>query len=162
MLERCTNNLERWGGVHQMIDQWLHHRRDLITQYVNAEKPATNGYRPLTMEAKLEQLCNALVDYASQGHFEIYEQLLREAQAFNDGTEDILNSLMPNIQSSTDAILDFQDRYAGQPLSEAQQLQLRQDLSSLGEALAERFEYEDQLIADIHEAHRDSSPSQTL
>ncbi len=159
MLERCTNNLERWGGVHRLIDQWLEHRKELISLYVNLEKQVPKSYRPISLESKLVDFCNELVDYASQGHFEIYEQLLREAQAFNDGSEAILGELMPEIQQSTDQLLSFQDQYAGNPLTEELKQKLHHDLSILGESLAERFDHEDRLIADIHEAHRASLPS---
>ena len=30
MLEDCKNALERWGGVHVLIDRWLDQRRQLL------------------------------------------------------------------------------------------------------------------------------------
>lgn len=33
MLESCRNAQERWGGVHLLIDRWLHERHALINAY---------------------------------------------------------------------------------------------------------------------------------
>lgn len=151
MLERCKNNQERWGGVHRLIDHWLDQRRQLITLYVHLEQPSKQVSERI--ELKVMAFCDHLVDYLSEGHFEIYEQLLKEAQAFNDGTERILVQLLPSIERSTQAMLDFQDRYACQEYDEATASSLHQALSDLGERLEDRFELEDRLIAEIHHVH---------
>ena len=33
MLESCRNAQERWGGVHQLIDRWLHERQQLVQAF---------------------------------------------------------------------------------------------------------------------------------
>lgn len=56
---------------------------------------------------------------------------------------------MEMIQPSTELILDFNDKY----LATDDLVALSQDLSNIGEALAQRFESEDALIAVLHDAH---------
>ena len=34
MLEKCQNAKERWGGVSDLIDQWLEQRQSLIRTFV--------------------------------------------------------------------------------------------------------------------------------
>ncbi len=105
----------------------------------------------------LHRLTQILVDYASSWHFGVYEQLLVEAGEFNDGGMDLAKELDPKIQQTTDAILSFSDQYSeleGQ-LTVQDIAHLSEDMSRLGEALAERFELEDQLIEVLHTAHKD-------
>ena len=76
MLESCRNAQERWGGVHLLIDRWLHERHALINAYHELHTD-----RDATARQALQRFCEYLVDYVSAGHFEIYEQLLAEAEA---------------------------------------------------------------------------------
>jgi regulator of sigma D len=96
------------------------------------------------------------MDYLSSGHFEVYEQLLREGSEFADGSLERSQTIFPKIQPSTDASLDFNDHYGKLERPTLRQLcQLSKDLSALGETLEERFELEDQLIETLHNAHKD-------
>ena len=81
MLETCTTSQERWGGVHQLIDRWLAERNQLIMDYTRLRQRV---HTPDSADTALSAFCDVLVDYVSAGHFEIYEQLLREAQDFDD------------------------------------------------------------------------------
>lgn len=155
MLESCKTAQERWGGVHQIIDTWLAERRELISLYF-----ALEGITPFqkdrdSEEVKLTKFCEVLVDYISSGHFEVYEQLLQEAKAFDDGSEKLIAKLMPKIQATTELALDFNDLYSTTELVQQNVESVHSRLSALGEALEERFELEDRLIQDIHEAHRE-------
>ncbi|MFC6977385.1 Rsd/AlgQ family anti-sigma factor [Microbulbifer taiwanensis] len=99
----------------------------------------------------MRQLCQLLVDYVSAGHFEVYEQLIREGQAFDDkqGLEQA-RQLYKDIDKTTDIAVDFNDKY-----QETDDLSsLVSDLSQLGEALESRFSSEDQMIALLHTAHK--------
>src|SRR5690606_39419077 len=79
MLESCRNAQERWGGVHLLIDRWLQERHALITAFHELH----TGVEPVTRPA-LQKFCQLLLDYVSAGHFEIYEQLIHEGEAFGD------------------------------------------------------------------------------
>jgi regulator of sigma D len=90
------------------------------------------------------------VDYVSVGHFEVYEQLAKEAKAFSDSAGLKAGAdLVDKIQPSTEAVLDFNDKYLETDDLDA----LSKDLSIIGEALEQRFESEDKMIEVLHNAH---------
>lgn len=96
------------------------------------------------------------MDYLSSGHFEVYEQLLREGSDFDDGSLEEGQSLLPKIQISTDVALDFNDDFSNLLDPTVQKIrEFSERLSTLGEALEERFELEDQMIAVLHTSHRE-------
>lgn len=147
MLESCKTAEERWGGVHQLIDRWLDERRQLIHAF-NALRDAPSANN------RLRDFCDLLVDYASAGHFEIYQQLIREAEDFNDSAAlDLIGQLYPRIETITRLSVDFNDQHAG-PAGDSDSASLPEDLSALGSLLRERFELEDCLIEVLHNAHR--------
>lgn len=151
MLEKCRNAQERWGGVSDIIDQWLEQRQQLIKALFTLSDSEIG--KPLNEQ--LARFRDLLLDYISSGHFEVYEQLLREGSDFDDGSVNRVQALFPHIQASTDAALDFNDHY---DLFERPTLReirdFAEDLSSLCEALEDRFALEDQLIEVLHTAHK--------
>lgn len=157
MLEKCTNAKELWGGVHEMIDRWLNERRELIVSMFALTQPVASPQKETPTTERVETFCEILVDYVSAGHFEIYEQLMREAREFNDGGEALAETIFPRIQITTEAILDFNDAYQSPDQVKAREAQLNADLSALAETLEERFELEDQLIQSLHEVHREKA-----
>lgn len=154
MLERCRNAKERWGGVSEIIDTWLAERQVLISRFINLPgQDVTDG-----LDSAIERFCQLLVDYLSSGHFEVYEQLLREGSQFDDGSVERAQALFPQIQDSTDIALDFNDRYSKLTHPTVQDVrEFSNSLSDLGVALEERFALEDQLIEVLHTAHRDQA-----
>lgn len=152
MLERCRTAKERWGGVSEIIDHWLEERQSLISVFVSIPGMKVQS----DLSAGSERFCQLLVDYLSSGHFEVYEQLLREGSEFSDGSLEDAQELFPKIQASTDLALDFNDSYSSFPDPTVQELREFVDaLSALGVALEGRFELEDQMIALLHTAHRE-------
>ncbi|MBR9867569.1 MAG: sigma D regulator [Oceanospirillales bacterium] len=152
MLEKCHNAQERWGGVSDIIDHWLAERQKLISFFVAL--PQQNVHE--TLNDKIQEFCQLMMDYISSGHFEVYEQLLKQGSEFNDGSLEQAQELFPKIQASTDIALDFNDIYSdfeGATLQEMYDLTCQ--LSSLGEALEERFSLEDTMIEILHTAHRE-------
>lgn len=151
MLEGCKSAKERWGGVSGIIDRWLSERQELIVLYcsINGMDQFYDDKRPVA--SKLKELCQILVDYASTGHFEVYEQLVREGMEFDDGGIELAKAIIPKLELNTQVCLRFNDNCE----SVSSVLMLQNSLSGLGEALEERFELEDQMIEVLHEAHRD-------
>jgi regulator of sigma D len=92
------------------------------------------------------------VDYVSAGHFEIYYQLLEEAEAYHDGSIEKAQALLPRITETTQIILDFNDRYNDVKAIFDAGL-LAKHLSALGETMAARFDLEDRLVAKLHHSH---------
>jgi regulator of sigma D len=92
------------------------------------------------------------MDYISAGHFEIYEQLLGEARAFDDEPALALAAqVYPQIEASTLAVLDFNDRCDNGDCRDS--VGLARELQRLGQLLHQRFELEDCLIEVLHTAH---------
>ena len=152
MLENCRNARERWGGVSELIDRWLKERQELLVHY--CELSALTDYSQTDMlREKFIRLCEVLVDYVSAGHFEVYEQLIQEAREFNDGGLELAAKLYPRIEQTPEVALNFNDRLDGRELSEVDVRELFNELSRLGEVLESRFEMEDFLIENLHNAH---------
>lgn len=153
MLEKCRNAKERWGGVSEIIDHWLEERQQLISRFVALPSLKVNG----ELKAESEAFCDLLMDYLSSGHFEVYEQLLREGSEFDDGSLEKAQKLFPRIQDSTDYALDINDN-GFDHLTDPTVHQVREfadQMSRLGEMLEERFELEDEMIELLHNSHRD-------
>jgi regulator of sigma D len=151
MLENCRNARERWGGVSELIDRWLKDRQELLVQYCDLSQENSLSETELLQE-KFVRLCEVLVDYVSTGHFEIYEQLIREAHESNDGGLELAARVYPRIEETTEAALSFNDRLDGRELSPDDIKVLFKELSALGEMLETRFEMEDALIGHLYKS----------
>ncbi|HTF98884.1 MAG TPA: sigma D regulator [Cellvibrio sp.] len=151
MLENCKTAKERWGGVSEIIDRWLEERQEMLVQYC-ALSGLSEDLSDVQRGEKLRSFCQILVDYVSAGHFEVYDQLIKEGREFDDA--DALQEagkLYDVVDKTTEKLLDFNDKY----LETDDLVVLSSDLSQLGEALEIRFSAEDRLIAVLHTAHKD-------
>ncbi len=151
MLDNCKSAQERWGGVSDIIDRWLKERQSLLVRFCDLTEIVDDEENP-DRGVILQQVCQLMVDYTSAGHFEVYDQLVKEAEDFDD--KDAITasqSAFDTIDTTTEYILDFNDKY--QEIDDLETLNT--DLSKLGEALVSRFESEDKIIAVLHTAHKD-------
>lgn len=151
MLENCKSAKERWGGVSEIIDRWLEERQAMLVQYC-ALSGLDQDLSDLQRGEKLRSFCQILVDYVSAGHFEVYDQLIKEGREFDDAEAlQEASKLYDTIDTTTERLLDFNDKYL-----ETDDLgSLTADLSQLGEALEVRFSTEDRLISVLHTSHKD-------
>ncbi|MFT5706395.1 MAG: regulator of sigma D [Oceanospirillaceae bacterium] len=152
MLEKCQGAQERWGGVSDIIDSWLEGRQILISHFVALPSQSiAHG-----LNERLSMFCDLLMDYLSSGHFEVYEQLLREGSEFDDGSLEEAQLLFPLIQPTTDQALDFNDKFSLMQDPSVQEIrEFAEQLSSLGEALESRFSLEDKMIELLHLTHNE-------
>lgn len=120
--------------VDPLIKEWLKQRQDLLVLY--SQLCETNCLEP----EKLELFCQTLVDYISAGHFKIFEKVAEKRQ--HRQGNGLNKTMLENISSTTDFALDFNEKYTEPKNFEA----LLQDLSELGEHLAHRMDWEDQLL----------------
>lgn len=155
MLETAqSDRTQVWDSLDTMIHGWLKERQELILLLC-----AVDGLREFTpthvpIKVKLQAFCQVLIDYASAGHFEMYECLMKEADAFGEDGAAIFAQCYPKIQRSTDLAVDFNDQYDHtEQDDETLRKVLAPDMSRLAEALEERFEVEDYLIETMHTAH---------
>ena len=107
-------------------------------------KPGKESYMRLNEKA-LDDFCQSLVDYLSDGHFNIYERIIREME----GTSPFLaaTKLYPLLEANTQQIMDYYDSTLENAIDHDNYLEFQQALSDLGEAMEERFTLEDRLIA---------------
>lgn len=155
MLENCKSAQERWGGVSEIIDRWLQNRQQLLVQYCQLSD-LMKVENQEACASVLQHFSQLLVDYVSAGHFEVYDQLVKEGQEFND-TEGLKKAgeAYKIIDPSTEFVLDFNDKY-----QETDDLEtISKDLSELGEILVNRFEAEDSMIEALHTSHQDQIAS---
>lgn len=153
MLDNCKNAKERWGGVSEIIDRWLKLRQELIVHFC-AISGSAETTRSEVLTNQLEQLCQQMMDYVSAGHFEVYEQLVREAKDFEDENGMALaDKIIPSIEKTTAELVRFNDRFDVTEKSEQGLRMLVEDASQLGEVLEERFELEDMMIQALHSVH---------
>jgi len=153
MLENCKTREERWGGVETLIEGWLKERQELIVLYCSLSGAQAVTPGKVRQVQKLKKFCEILVDYVSAGHFEIYDQLLKEAEDFQDGGEQLASKIYPKLTKTTEIALDFNDKYDTEEHCKDLLAQLANELSRLGEVLVSRFEMEDQLIQVLHTQH---------
>jgi len=97
----------------------------------------------------LRRFRQALVDYLALGPFELYAALEEQpADSPYRPARELARRLYARIARTTQAALDFHDRYdAG--LSGSALAELDEELSRLGEQLAERIALEDRIVAAI-------------
>jgi regulator of sigma D len=95
-------------------------------------------------EEMVRRFCQALVDYAATAHFQLYRYIVENKER-RQAVLELAEQVYPQIAATTDAILDFNDRYDVAPL-ETRIGNLANDLSQLGELLADRIQLEDQVI----------------
>lgn len=152
MLENCQSARERWGGVNGIIDRWLHERQQLLVSYCELSNVKAFTEENVDHQNQLKKLCQILVDYVSAGHFEVYDQLIKEGRDFGDtqGLKEAA-SLYETIDQTTETLLDFNDKY----LETDDLTELAEDLSAIGQALEPRFSAEDQMIGVLHISHKD-------
>lgn len=133
-----------------MIEEWLQQRQHLIVQYCSICGVHQQINDSPTKIQRLKSFCQTLVDYASAGHFEIYKQLLQEAEQVNASALATAEKTLPKIQETTEILLDFNDHYETEELTEEMQVTLAKHLSKLGEAMVMRFDLEDELVGLAH------------
>ena len=104
--------------------------------------------QPFTPEHKtqllLQNFCESLIDYTASAHFQLYRHIDEEKERRLPVLE-IANEIYPTIAKTTQAILQFNDRYDCEDHCDNLG-HLAQDLSAMGELLADRIEVEDRLI----------------
>ena len=145
MLNQLESLTERVGGSNNLVDRWLHDRKHLLVAYYNLVgiKPGKESFMRLNEKA-LDDFCQSLVDYLSDGHFNIYERIIREME----GTNPYLaaSKLCSLLEANTQRIMEYYDSTLENAIDHDNYLEFQQALSDLGEALEERFTLEDKLI----------------
>lgn len=107
------------------------------------------GLRPFKpdqeVQLALQEFCEALVDYTASAHFQLY-RFIDEGTERRTNVKELAKKVYPPIADTTQQILDFNEKYDCEDHCNSL-AELDGDLSKLGELLADRILYEDQIIA---------------
>lgn len=128
----------------QKMDSLLGARKETLSLYSELA-----GLRPFKeddgVSVVLQEFCETLMDYTASAHFQLY-RFIEDGSERRESVRTVAEEIYPNISNTTELFLDFNDKYEaeqkGKNLSS-----LDKDLSSLGEILADRILYEDQVIS---------------
>lgn len=141
----------QFKAVEELLTRWLRERRELLGKYTEIAVAADGLLDAGALARRQQELCELLVDYTSAGHFEVFHELLEEAESVGDGSSALAARVMPAIGDTTEIILAYEEKYGADG---SDKRKLKRDLSALGETLESRFALEDQLIAGLHNSHR--------
>lgn len=138
----------RRNDSRQNLNSLLGARKETLSLYSELA-----GLRPFKEEdgvaVVLQEFCETLMDYTASAHFQLY-RFLEDGRERRAIVRKVAEKIYPNISLTTEQFLDFNDKYEaeqkGQHFSS-----LDNDLSSLGEILADRILYEDQVISAFSE-----------
>ena len=162
MPHRNSNPQQQFNAVEELLTRWLKERRGLLGKYTEIVVTLDNVADGKDLQQRQRDLCQLLVDYVSAGHFEVFHELIAEAESFGDGSGALAEKLMPAIGDTTEVIMAYEEKYSAE---KDYPETLERDLSALGEVLESRFVLEDRLIAGLHNRHRrlvkDQAPQST-
>lgn len=130
-----------------MIRKLVRSRTEMLSLYndLAKKKPFVDADESSEL---LGDFCSALVDYTANAHFQLYRFFAENRERRSDVFE-VADRIYPRIVDITQTILDFNDKYDTEDQRRTQLSHLMEDLSSLGEHLAERIELEDQLVNSL-------------
>ncbi|MDF0535149.1 sigma D regulator [Shewanella yunxiaonensis] len=138
---------QKWGGASRLIDRWLHNRRELLSQYFKlAGIPyGKRDKKSLPEVAQVHLFCEHLVDYISECHFRVINQIMH---SFPEGQK-LTDQLLPKLLETTELLLDFIDKYADVE-SDDMLFELDDDLAELVNTLETRLQLEDRLLQVLY------------
>ena len=151
MPNKRNDTQQQFNAVEELLTRWLKERRAILGKYTEIVVTLDSGLDGEALEQRQTTLCELLVDYISAGHFEVFHELIDEAESFADGSGALAEKLMPAIGDTTEVIMAYEEKYSS---ARGRQEKLKRDLSALGEVLESRFVLEDRLIAGLHNRHR--------
>jgi regulator of sigma D len=139
----------RRAGTRARARRLLDERKRMFVLYSRLVEFAPFTERVPEPELR-DEFCEILVDYMACGHFGLFRRLL-EGRERRVAAARLGDGLYPRIAESTDAVVHFNDRYAGaRKLGDHEAF--ARDLSALGEHLARRVEVEDRMLELLLEA----------
>jgi regulator of sigma D len=134
-------NPERQQQAYQLIAELQYERQKVWSLYCHVAELMPFSANQ-TVRKKLARFSEMLIDYVSLGHFGVCECLFADADN-QDPALSAAKEIYPALSSTTQAAVSFNDKYEH---SAATMLdELKQDLSALGETLAQRIDLEDRL-----------------
>ena len=144
-----TLSSDRRAQSLKMIQQLVGLRTEtlvLLTELVH-KKPFQQSQ---DVPELLQKFCASLIDYTADGHFQLYRHIAERTER-RQAVKQIADQIYPRIMNTTETILAFNGKYDSSEHAGALLAELDDDLSMLGEGLADRIELEDRLIGVLNE-----------
>lgn len=137
---------ERRTGTQDMISKLLSERQEMLVLFCRVA-----GLEPYSRTESLENLlqnfCQILMDYSAFGHFEVFGYI-SDGRERRSSVLRVAEEIYPDFVLASEAAVGFNDKYDSSnhtfDLDD-----LAEDLSRLGEELANRIELEDKLLATM-------------
>jgi len=141
---KTTATQERRNQSGDLVGKLVNERTEMLAMFCRLAgvEPYTPG-KPV--QKLLQEFCQILIDYVAAGHFALYERIV-EGKERRQEVARVAEQVYERIAKTTDAALDFNDKYDCEDHCEALD-GLATDLSHLGEELALRIELEDKLLS---------------
>ena len=156
--ERISAEDNRRTRQTQTINSLLKERQQVLVSMCELAELEPREVAPAKVIQNLQNFNQQLVDYTALGHFEIYERII-DGKERRGNIKKVADRVYPQISKSTQMFVEFDDKYDGADEQESL-TDLYRDLSSIGEAMAERIESEDMLLREISDNLE--SPSKSL
>lgn len=156
--EKISAEDNRRSRQSQTINALLTERQEVLVDMCKlAELESAEQSSDVVID-RLNEFNRSLVDYTALGHFEIYDRII-DGKERRGNIKKVADSVYPTISKTTRTFIDFNDKYEGADDPESL-TNLYADLSTIGEAMAERIESEDMLLREISDQLE--SPSKHL
>ena len=147
--DQRSSDSERRRGTRDSVTKMVQERTEVLSLYwrLAGLDPFNESGQRTSAQKLLQEFCQLLVDYIAAGHFSLYERIVNGTERRRE-LADLAQELYPRIADTTNAALDFNDKYDCDEHYEIAE-SFKSDLSRLGEELAVRIELEDKLIARL-------------
>ena len=134
---------DRRKKVLHAIDELISERNEVLVSYGELAK-IESPEEGRGIYDQVDKFCALLIDYTALGQFEIFGRII-DGKERREDVRLVAEQVYPKLLNSTDVIVAMNEKYdleTGDPVLE----DLHDDLSLLGEAMAERFEAEDVIL----------------
>lgn len=145
--ERISAEANRRTRQTHTINTLLEERQQVLVSMCSLAELESGEVPTETVLHNLRCFNQQLVDYTALGHFEIYERII-DGKERRGNIKRVADRVYPSISATTQLFVDFNDKYEGADEADSI-IDLYNDLSSIGEAMAERIESEDMLLREI-------------
>lgn len=150
MITHAQTAMAQWQRIEALVQHWLQEREQLL-HLLCTIRGMRNASSQTPVAARVQELCEVLMDYVSAGYFEIYRELAQEARSFNRQQHHVVRNILQRLEDSTDEALAFNDDFDSPEQIAALFNVLPHRVDRLLEKLEDRFALEDQLITSIHQ-----------
>jgi len=148
MTSEALATTERRRDPKDTVDALVLQRQKTLQAYCSlsgVDAPGANAGATEITPIALQEFLNIMVDYTAMGHFNLYQRII-EGKERRASVRSAADRVYPSIGETTDAMVEFNDKYENFDGSADDQEVLRDDLSRLGEMLAIRGELEDEIL----------------